>query len=53
MQCDVRLAAEAERAIAEYTAGGGPTTNRTEIMLKTHLELQTILCTEYRYVPFS
>jgi hypothetical protein len=45
----VRLAAEAEKAIAVHTADGGPGASEVYIRLKTILELQTILCTEYRY----
>lgn len=48
-QRDLRLVTEARKVIAESRANNsGP--SRTEIVLKMHLELQTILCTEYRYV---
>jgi hypothetical protein len=52
-QRDMRLTAEAEDAIAESAVSGGPTVDRNEIVLRTRLKVQTILCTEYRYVPMS
>lgn len=42
---DTRLAAEADKAIAAHAADE----DEADIRLKTLLELQTILCTEYRY----
>jgi len=44
-QRDVRLAAEANQAIAAHVANGGYVVH---VGLKTQLELQTILCVEYR-----
>lgn len=49
-QRDMRLAAEANRAVAAQIAERGPGANNTHIQLKTQLELQKILQTEYRYV---
>ena len=50
MQRDMRLFAEADRVIAANTVDGSPEANETHIGLSVQLELQTILCTEYRYV---
>lgn len=44
-QRDMQLVAEAENAIDIHLAGGTPEPN---VELKTLLELQTVLCTEYR-----
>ena len=53
MRRDIQLTAEAELVVAESTAGMGPGANQAEVVLRIHLELQTILCTEYRYVPIQ
>lgn len=49
---DQRLIMEAEAVIAKSVADKDQE-SKTEIVLKTHLELQTVLCTEYRYVCFE
>ena len=46
----MRLAIEAQRAIISTVANGGHGGSRR---LNTLLELQTVLCTEYRYVCSS
>jgi len=50
IQRDIRLTTEAEKAIDAYMADRGPGASETSVSLSTLLELQTILCTEYRYV---
>ena len=52
-QRDARLVAEARDAIAARIADGDPRTDATYIRLKTRLELQTILCEEYRCALLS
>ena len=47
---DARLTLEANGAIAARATGGDSGGNNVYVTLKTQLELQTILCTEYRYV---
>ena len=49
-QRDMRLAIEAQRAVISTVANGGHGGSRR---LNTLLELQTVLCTEYRYVRSS
>ena len=46
-QRDMRLAIEAQRAVISTVVNGGHGGSRR---LNTLLELQTVLCTEYRYV---
>jgi len=48
-QRDAKLAAEAQKAIDAHTADEDHGGKKVNIRLKTLLELQTILCTEYRY----
>ena len=48
-QRDVQLTAEARRVIAARTSNMGPGARKDYIRFKTRLELQTLLCTEYRY----
>jgi len=48
-QCDAKLAAEAQSVVDAHTAGRDYGGSEANIRLKTLLELQTILCTEYRY----
>lgn len=47
-QRDSRLAAEATKVVYGYVADGAPEATVVYVRLKTLLELQTILCTEYR-----
>ena len=47
-QRDVQLANEAIRTIAACTSNMGPGARKDYIRLKMRLELQTVLCTEYR-----
>jgi hypothetical protein len=45
---DIRLAAEAEAVVKKYMAKWGPAGDEIEISLRVQLELQIILCDEYR-----
>ena len=47
MKRDAQLVEEAEKVITTYVMDKGPDA-RVEVMLNTQLELQTILCAEYR-----
>jgi len=47
---DLRLAEEAKKAIDRYAASGAPESSVAYVGLKIWLEVETILCTEYRYV---
>ena len=51
VQRDMRLIAEADRVANAVGGGGSHGTGVAHMRLSTQLELQTILCTEYRYVP--
>lgn len=44
------LSAEAQTVIAVHGADSGPCASEMYVRLDTLLELQTVLCTEYRYV---
>ena len=48
-QRDIQLAAEADKAIVAHMNDRGPGASEVSVRLSTLLELQTILCTEYRY----
>lgn len=48
-QRDARLTAEAQKAIAD-AADGNHEESEVNVRLRILLELQTTLCTEYRYV---
>ena len=43
-----QLSSEADRVALERTTESGPDVDEDYVYLKTHLELETILCTEYR-----
>lgn len=47
---DLGLANKADDAIARYAASGAPESSVERVKLKTWLEVETFLCTEYRYV---
>ena len=47
---DERLAAEAAKVIGEHVADRAPEATVAYVRLKILLEVQTILCTEYRFV---
>ena len=47
---DARLVEEAENAVNAYVTNRGPGESETRAWLNTELELQRILCMEYRYV---
>jgi hypothetical protein len=49
-QLDTRLTAEVESIIAASMADRGPGACQINFALGVQLELQTILCTEYRYI---
>lgn len=46
---DIRLTAEADKAVVARMANRGSGTSDDRIELNIQLELQTLLCTEYRY----
>ena len=50
VQHDMQLIAEADKAITEMVTKKGPGAREASIRLATKLELQTILCTKYRYI---
>ena len=43
-----QLSSEADRVALERMAESGPDVDEDYVYLKKHLELETILCTEYR-----
>jgi len=49
-QRDARLVEEVKKAVDAHMANRGPGAGDTHVQLNTELELQTILCMEYRYV---
>lgn len=49
-QRDAQLITEANRVIVANIGGRGPGVDNTRILLSIQLELQTLLCTEYRCV---
>jgi hypothetical protein len=48
-QHNVQLAAEADKAIVAHMGDRGPRASEVSVRLSMLLELQTILCMEYRY----
>lgn len=47
---DARVAKDADDAITRYAATGAPESSVERVKLKAWLEVETFLCTEYRYV---
>jgi len=48
-QRDAQLAAEAQEIVNTHTTDGDYEGSEANVRLKVLLELQTVLCTEYRY----